>query len=80
MRQQKNQSKPDRLIHLVRHRPTKSATRSETHILTLIIDVDASTGTQIEILRLRDGLSMAEYQKRAAQAYALMLPGWPYPP
>lgn len=40
----------------------------------------ATTAAEIAILRRRDGLSMAEYQKRAADAYALMMPGWPYTP
>ena len=40
------------------------------------LDLDAATTAQIAILRLRDGLSMAEYQRRAAEAYALMMPGY----
>lgn len=40
------------------------------------LDLDAATTAQIAILCLRDGLSMAEYQKRAAEAFALMVPGW----
>lgn len=40
------------------------------------LDLDPITAAQIAILRLRDGLSMAEYQRRAAEAYALMMPGY----
>lgn len=40
------------------------------------LDLDRETAAQIAILRLRDGLSMAEYQRRAAEAYALMMPGY----
>ena len=47
---------------------------AETIIMT------ATTAAEIAILRQRDGLSMIEYQKRAVQAYALMMPGWPYRP
>lgn len=42
------------------------------------LELDAATADQIAILRLRDGLSMAEYQKRAVEAYALMMPGPDY--
>ena len=42
------------------------------------LELDAATAAQIAILRLRDGLSMAEYQKRAVEAYALMMPGGGY--
>lgn len=41
---------------------------------------DAATRAKIEALMLRDGVSLAEFLARAADAYALMLPGWPYDP
>lgn len=44
-------------------------------VVPAALDLDATTAAQIAILRLRDGLSMAEYQRRAAEAYALMMPG-----
>lgn len=46
--------------------------------ITAIVIMEADTVAEIAKLRERDGLSMSEYQKRAAQAYDLMYPGWPY--
>jgi hypothetical protein len=49
-------------------------------MIPAIVVMEADTAAAISMLQQRDGLSMPEYQKRAAQAYALMFPGWPYPP
>jgi hypothetical protein len=43
------------------------------------IEMDDTTAVAVQSLRQRDRITMSEYQKRAAQAYALMFPGWPYP-
>ena len=47
-------------------------------MITAIVTMETDTVAEIAKLRERDGLSMSEYQKRAAQAYDLMYPGWPY--
>lgn len=44
------------------------------------IEMDDTTAVAVQSLRQRDRITMSEYQKRAAQAYALMFPGWPYLP
>jgi hypothetical protein len=49
-------------------------------MIPAIVVMEVDTAAEISMLQQRDGLSMSEYQKRAAQAYALMFPGWPYPP
>jgi hypothetical protein len=40
---------------------------------------DIVTTAKIESLRLRDGLTIEQFLVLATEAYALMLPGWPYP-
>lgn len=41
--------------------------------------IDVRTLAKIEALRLRDGVSPEQFLALATDAYALMLPGWPYP-
>ena len=48
-------------------------------MIPALVVMEADTAAEIAKLQQRDGLSMSDYQKRAAQAYALMYPGWPYP-
>lgn len=49
-------------------------------LIPAIVVMEAETAAEIARLQRRDELSMSEYQKRAAEAYALMYPGWPYIP
>lgn len=78
LKDRRQASRTAEIITLDEFRPPTPVSSARS-MVTLSIVVEVTTRAQVEILLLRDGVSMAEYQKRAAQAYALMLPGWPYP-
>ena len=43
-----------------------------------VTGLDPATIVRIEVLMRRDGLNLDQFLAIAADAYALMLPGWPY--
>ena len=69
---------------IARNKPESAAStearKNKATMVTATVVLEAVTAAKIANLRQRDDITMDEYQKRAAEAYALMLPGWPYTP
>lgn len=59
-------------------RKQKPSTNGRTR-QPVVLTADALTVAKIEALMLRDGLGPEAFLARATEAYALVLPGWPYP-